>query len=31
MHFRLADGRTPEASSLLLERFQDADPLHGAG
>ena len=26
-HFQLADGRTPEASAQLLERFQDADPL----
>ena len=29
-HLRLADGRTPEASSRLVERFQDADPLRGA-
>ncbi len=28
-HFQLADGRTPEASSRLFERFQDADPLLG--
>lgn len=26
-HFQLADGRTPEASPMLLERFRDADPL----
>ncbi len=30
-HFQLADGRIPEASSRLLERFQDADPLRAAG
>lgn len=30
-HFRLADGSTPEASARLAERFQDADPLRGAG
>lgn len=26
-HLQLADGRTPEASPLLLERFRDVDPL----
>lgn len=31
MHFQLADGRTPEASPRLFERFQDADPLSDAG
>lgn len=30
-HLCLADGRTPEASSRLVERFQDADPLRSAG
>lgn len=30
-HFVLADGHTPEAAPLLLERFQDADPLRAAG
>ncbi len=29
-HFQLADGRTPEASPRLFERFQDADPLRDA-
>ena len=26
-HLQLADGHAPEASTRLLERFQDADPL----
>lgn len=26
-HLQLADGRTPAAAELLLERFRDADPL----
>ena len=29
-HLQLADGHAPEASSSLLRRFQDADPLRGA-
>jgi len=30
-HLCLADGRAPEASSRLVERFQDTDPLRSAG
>ena len=30
-HLQLADGHAPLASPRLLQRFQDADPLRGAG